>query len=349
MKHIPSLLMFGVVAVAVAPLGSRLHADDAELTTTAIAFSKADAPRTLRIETARGDIKVVGADVDNVTVQTSAAPIGDVPRRADGLRVIAASNSFSLTERDNVVSLSQNSGGFGQRRNDFKITVPRGTAVFVKNGQGGDVALAGLSGDVEVSVLNGDVKLEDIGGGAAVDTMNGEISVRYAALQAGKPHAFSSMNGRITLFVPSAAKASFTLRAQNGTVATDFDEKALVTRMESGSGGWQPGPYGVQTGKDAALAGLEIAQEAVAAAKEIAKEVEAEEAAKMDHAGADTGDVVAAGFGKAKKAVHMATRMARGFHFPSFGGQVVTGTLNGGGVEIRATTMNGEIQIREAK
>ena len=189
MKHIPSLLMFGVVAVAVAPLGSRLHADDAEPTTTAIAFSKADAPRTLRIETARGDIKVVGADVDNVTVQTSAAPIGDVPRRADGLRVIAASNSFSLTERDNVVSLSQNSGGFGQRRNDFKITVPRGTAVFVKNGQGGDVALAGLSGDVEVSVLNGDVKLEDIGGGAAVDTMNGEISVRYAALQAGKPHA----------------------------------------------------------------------------------------------------------------------------------------------------------------
>ena len=112
--------MFGVVAVAVAPLGSRLHADDAEPTTTAIAFSKADAPRTLRIETARGDISVVGADVDNVTVQTSAAPIGDVPRRADGLRVIAASNSFSLTERDNVVSLSQNSGGFGQRRNDFK-------------------------------------------------------------------------------------------------------------------------------------------------------------------------------------------------------------------------------------
>ena len=35
--------------------------------------------------------------------------------------------------------------------------------------------------------------------------------------------------------------------------------------------------------------------------------------------------------------------------FPAFGGQVVTGTLNGGGVEIRATTMSGEIQIREAK
>jgi hypothetical protein len=156
------------------------------------------------------------------------------------------------------------------------------------------------------------------------------------------------MNGEIRLFVPAAAKATFTLRAQNGSVATDFDEKALVTRMESGPGAG-PGPYGMQRGKDAALAGLAMAQEAVTAAKEIAKEVEAEKAAKKDRPDSDAGDAVADGFRQAQKAMNVATRMARGFHFPAFGGQVVTGLLNGGGVEIRATTMNGEIQIREAK
>jgi hypothetical protein len=345
MKHIPSLLLLG--AVAFAPVAGPLAAADAEPTPTSIAFSKPDAPRTLRIESANGDIRVTGAYVDQVTVRTGAEPIGQVPRRADGLRVIAANNSYSLTERDNVVSLSHNSGGFGQHGSDFDVTVPRGTTVIVKGGAGGDVAIADLTGDVEVSVLNGSVKLENVSGGVAVDTMNGEISARYAALTAGKSHSFSSMNGAIRLYVPSAAKATFTLRAQNGSVATDFDEKILATHMESGSGA-APGPYGVQGGKDAALAGLAIAQEAVAAAKEIAKEVEADKAAKKDRPG-NADDDVAEGFRQAQKAVNVATRVARGFHFPAFGGQVVTGLLNGGGVEIRATTMNGEIQIREAK
>lgn len=345
MKHILSLLLLGVIAVV--PFAGRLAAADSEPTSTSIAFSKPDAPRTLRIESSNGDIRVVGADVDVVTVKTGAEPIGQVPRRADGLRVIAANNSYSLTERDNVVSLSHNSGAFGQGGSDFDVTVPRGTSVIVKGGQGGDVAISDLTGDVEVSILNGSVKLENVSGGVAVDTMNGEISARYAALPAGKSHSFSSMNGEIRLYVPGAAKATFTLRAQNGSVATDFDEKILATRMEGGSGA-APGPHGVRDGKDAALAGLAIAQEAVAAAKEIAKEVEAEKAAKKDCPGAADDDV-AEGFRQAQKAVNVATRVARGFHFPAFGGQVVNGQLNGGGVEIRATTMNGEIQIREAK
>ncbi len=344
MKHIPSLLLLG--AIAVVPFPGRSAAADSEPNSTSIAFSKPDAPRIVRIENANGDIRVVGADVAVVTVKSGAEPIGQVPRRADGLRVIAANNSFSLTERDNVVSLSRNFGGNGQSGSDFDVTVPRGTSVIVKGGFGGDVAISGVTGDVEVSLLNGSVKLENVAGGVAVDTMNGAVSACYAELPAGKTHSFSSMNGQVTLFVPGAAKATFTLRAQSGSVATDFDEKVLVTRMESGSAAG-PGPYGVQGGKDAALAGLAIAQEAVAAARDIAKEVEKGE--KKDGDAKAAGDGAADGFRKAQKAMSVATRMARGFHFPAFGGQVVTGVLNGGGVEIRATTMNGEIQIREAK
>ena len=346
MKTIPSCLCLCALLV---PLVGSLCAADGDEKTTSIAFGKPEAPHTLRVETMSGDVTITGGEVDKVIVQTSAEATGGANRREDGLRVIVADNSFNLTERDNVVYLSQDHGAFGRHGSDFRVTVPRDTAVIVKIGAGGDVMLKELSGDVEVSNLNGSVKLENVSGGVAVDTMNGEVTARYAALAAGKSHSFSSMNGEIRLYVPATAKATFTLRAQNGTVATDFDENALVTRTESGTGGWQPGPYGVQNGKDAALAGLEIAQEAVAAAQEMAKEVEAEDAVKKGPAGAGTGDDVAAGFSKAKKAVHMASRIARGFHFPAFGGQVVTGTLNGGGVEIRATTMSGEIQIRQAK
>ena len=355
MKSIPSLLVLGF-ALAFSPLASPLAAGDGARAPTTIGFSTPGAPRTVRIEVAHGDLRVTGAAVDQVTVDTAAEPTGQVPRRADGLRVIAAGNSFNLTERDNVVYLSQNSGGFGGAGADFRITVPRDAAVIVKNGYGGDVELASLSGDVEVSILNGSVKLENIAGGVAVDTMNGEISARYAALPAGKTHAFSSMNGQIKLFVPGTAQATFTLRAQSGTVATDFDEKVFATRTETRPGEGLKALESLRGGRESALEGLAAASEAIAAAGEIASEAVAQAFGNRAEAGEppEPAVVPAPDTAKAPKAPRppappKSPRMPRFSAFPAFGGQVVTGLLNGGGVEIRATTMNGEIQVREAK
>lgn len=44
------------------------------------------------------------------------------------------------------------------------------------------------------------------------------------------------MNGEITIRVPTDAKADVRLRTQNGAILTDFDEKALVTKIEITAG-----------------------------------------------------------------------------------------------------------------
>ena len=202
--------------------------------------------------------------------------------------------------------------------------------------------------------LNGSVRLENVSGGVAADSMNGEISARYAALTAGKTHSFSSMNGEIRLLVPSTAKATFRLRAQNGSVATDLDEKIFVTHTEGRAGGGFPGSDGMRIGMEAARAAMEMARDiARESADEAREELETAVAPAPDAPPAPevaptppTGKMP-----KPAKAPHhpRPPHMPHFPTFPAFGGQVVTGTLNGGGVEIRATTMNGEIQIREAK
>ena len=360
MKTIPSLLFLAAALLAAAPLATPLSAADGEENVTTVAFSKPAAPHSLHVEAMWADVRITGADVDKVTVRSSAQAANRNTRRSDGLRVIAGSSTFELTEHDNVVYLSQDSGASGGDGSGFDVTVPRDTSVSVKITANGDAVIKDVTGDVEVNNLNGSVRLENVSGGVAADSMNGEISARYAALTAGKTHSFSSMNGEIRLLVPTAAKATFRLRAQNGTVATDFDEKVLVTHTEGHANNGFPGGDGMRFGMEAARVGLEAARAAIDMARDIAREhvdearAEADESPEASPAPEATPGSSTDKTPKPPKAPK-APRPPRAAHmphfptFPAFGGQVVTGTLNGGGVEIRATTMNGEIQIREAK
>ena len=342
MKHRPLTHLRAALLLAASVLPAAHSAEDGA-NTASITFSRPDAPHTVRIEAMNGQVSVRGADVSDVTVRSNRNTAPKEPRREDGLRVIAAAHSFNLTERDNVVYLRQDSGSLFSGGGDFEVTVPRDTAVRVKIAINGSATVRDITGDIEISNLNGAVTLDNIGGGVAVDTMNGEISARYSALPEGKSHAFSSMNGKIVLRLPATAKAGFRLRAQNGTVATDFDEKVFVTKTETAAPGELPGMGGLRAGLEAAGVAIDmahtIAREAMGGARHPTAGTPGPE--KEGEAAAPSPGVPPPA-PQPPKVPHLPT-------FPAFGGQVVTGTLNGGGVEIRATTMNGEIQIREAK
>lgn len=329
--------IFLSVALAAAAFSAPLRADD---TGVSVGFSKPGAPRILRVAVPMADLTITGADVDQVTVVSEVAQSKSQKRR-DGLRVIATGSSFELSEKDNVVTLVQDHSALQGGPGDFKITVPRDVKVVASVEINGDVRVRGVSGDVSVSNLNGSIDLAGVSGSVSAETMNGEIKAQYASLAPDKVHAFASMNGEIDIYVPADAKATFRLRAQNGTVLTDLDEKNFVTKSETES---------ADTFKAEAIRTREEARVTVDAAR-----VEIDRArAEADRARAEV-EVIAPEAEKSGKTVTIrapkAPRPPRPprVTFPSFGGQVVTGTLNGGGVEIRATTQNGEIKIRQAK
>jgi DUF4097 and DUF4098 domain-containing protein YvlB len=225
----PSSIVTACVAFGLATIGHA--ADDGSST---IKFSDPAKPGTVKISLGRGELTIQGADSSDVVVKSDAKPV--TSKRKDGLRVISAASSFALSEKNNVVTIDSATHDFGRGNGNFRLTVPRNTNVIVQNAWGGDIRCNNLSGDIEINTTHGEIRLDEVSGGVVVGTMHGEIRANIRELHEGKPVSFTTMNGEVHVRVPETAKANVRLRTQNGSVLTDFEESALVTKTETSMG-----------------------------------------------------------------------------------------------------------------
>jgi hypothetical protein len=343
-----------------------VHSAFADETTCAISFSDSSKPGTLKIRVWRGDLTIRGADVKEITVKSDSAPAAPTPRK-DGMRVLSSSSGFALSERDNVATLEYGAEGWTGGSADFDITVPRTTSVIVTNTARGDFECSGVSGDVDVRTMSGDVKLEEISGGALVEAMNGQIDVSVKSLASSRPLSFTAMRGQITIRVPEASKANVRFRTHRGVILTNFDNKALVTKtvVTHGKprGAANPRTPDAQKADAGAQAGGADTTSPATPPKP-AKPAEGSDDSDGDwHAEIRdsirmAADEAAMAAREAADAVHEGLAE---FHAqigadgplpplpPMTGGKVVSGTLNGGGVEIQAATLSGDIIFKKAE
>ncbi|MDB6169524.1 MAG: hypothetical protein JWM88_2388 [Verrucomicrobia bacterium] len=337
----PSFLIAAAMTVI---LLTAARADESESAT--IKFSDPAKPGTLKISVANGDLRIRGSDVAEVSVQTDLKPETSELRK-DGLRVLTSSSSYSLTEKNNVVMLSHGLDGWGGGSGDFTISVPRNTAIIINSNFGGDVKIGGVTGNIEIKTLNGEVELEDLAGAALVETMNGEIKATVREMLEGKPLSFTSMNGEIALHLPANAKANVRLRTHNGSILTDFDDKALVTKTESVRATSRRSSHTPHARDDDIHAEIAVvAHEVARATAEVARQVasatrdaERQAARERNRKDSDDDEEIAP--------VAPLTPMAP--LPPMTGGKIVTGTLNGGGPEVRIATMNGDVTLRKTE
>jgi hypothetical protein len=212
------------------------------------------------------------------------------------------------------------------------------------------------------------VKLSDITGGALVESTNGDITVGVKALAPSRPLSFSSMNGRVTIRVPADLKAAIRFRTHRGTILTNFDDKVLVTRTEISRRVHKKAP---KASSDKGPASPESAADVPAAAqpadadeqKALSREDESDGDwhAQMRDSIREAAVAAADAARQAAEAVHEQMDMARmelstvaapGSPIPPLppmtGGKIVSGTLNGGGGEIQASTLNGDIVLKKA-
>lgn len=318
-------------------------------TNAAIKFTDPEKPGTLKIRVGRGDVRITGSNVAEISVTTKSQP-NDAKPRKDGLRVLGASAGFSLSEKDNVVTLD--AGSPAGPRGDFTITVPKSTLISLSNSLGGDITCTDLSGDLEIKSLNGEVHLERTSGAAFVETVNGEIRADLPTLQAGKAYSFTSVNGEVRIRVPSETKANVRLRSQNGSILTDFDERALLTKVEvipKKTGSRSTSTVGKRNSSRADSddeVNVEVrqaVQEVIQATAEVAREaaVVARDALRV------TADELRAQNGSRNNS-DLAPVPPLPPLPPMTGGKIISGTLNGGGPEIQIATMNGDVVLQKS-
>lgn len=376
--NIPSLLCRSLFAAGLAAAALAWADDDGS--SAAVKLSAPDKPATLRVDVPWADINITGVDGDTVTVKSSLDRKGHAEARPGGLRRLDDEVTFDLSEHDNVVTLRiAGDNPWASHDADFKVTVPRRMAISVKTEAGGDLVVNHVDGDIDVNNMNGEVHLNGISGSTVVSTMNGEVHATYAKAPQ-KLVSITSMNGEVDLRVPPDTKANVRLRSHNGSILTDFGEDVLKTKTEGhGGGSGFAYAYGVDTGRigaEAARAAREATRAAVQVAREVSREVQREmarakaeadrENAESDREAADNDNdndetpppapvpavAPAAAPGTpvaAVPAVAPRPHTPRPPMPPIVGGKLVSGTLNGGGVDIKISTMNGEITLRQAK
>lgn len=337
MKRFPSsssvLLLTAVAWLFSLPVTTR----GAEETASILAFSDPARPGTLKIQVGRGDLRIQATDTTEVVVKSEFKAATKTARQ-DGLRVLTAASSFSLTEKDNVITLDALGEGWAGSSADFRITVPRATSIIVQNSWGGDVTCIGLSGDIEINSMNGQIRLDEVSGGIVVSTMNGEIRATVRELKERKPLSFTSMNGEVQLRIPAQAKANIRLRTQNGSVLTDFEESALVTKTESVSR--SQSRSALRTPRPPSRGESDVGEAVREAMQEAAQAVREGAAVAREALRAAADEFRSRGNSDTPRPPLPAAPTPTG-------GKLVTGSLNGGGPEISIATMNGDVILRK--
>jgi DUF4097 and DUF4098 domain-containing protein YvlB len=102
----------------------------------------------------------------------------------------------------------------------FDVQVPAGVN-FIGHTVNGSVEAESLNGDAEGYTVNGSVKLSTTGL-AIAKTVNGSINATMGRADWTNGAKFSTVNGGITLHVPSYLSAELNASTLNGEIETDF-------------------------------------------------------------------------------------------------------------------------------
>lgn len=115
-------------------------------------------------------------------------------------------------------------------RFDFTIRVPRDAALRLCTINGGDVIVTGTRGDFDVSNVNGNIEMRDVAGSGRAHTVNGPVTVTFAA-NPPQPSSFKTVNGDVDVSFREGLAADFAMKTFNGGLFTDFDAQPQATSV----------------------------------------------------------------------------------------------------------------------
>jgi DUF4097 and DUF4098 domain-containing protein YvlB len=238
------LFLVASVLVALAIVVSAISLLDAGARASERRVVTYEAARTLRVESAAGAVRVVGADVERIEVRMRLTRGLSAPSVRTALR----GGTLVLEEDCPAVVL-------GSCRVDYEIRVPRDAAVAVDSGAG-DVEASGLSAGVELESSAGEVRASRIGGrlvrlsssagdvsaeeltAASVDATSSAGDVEVDVARVPERVLAESSAGDVRVLLPEAAyavDAETSAGDEDVTVRQDPDARAGV-RVRSSAG-----------------------------------------------------------------------------------------------------------------
>lgn len=105
---------------------------------------------------------------------------------------------------------------------EYVLTVPRKAVLESIELVNGALDIDGVEGNVKASSINGPVTARGLIGEAKLSTINGPLQVSFRQLNESKPISLGSVNGSVTLIIPSDSNASIRAGTVHGGISNDF-------------------------------------------------------------------------------------------------------------------------------
>ncbi|HEU4832940.1 MAG TPA: hypothetical protein VFS90_00940 [Pyrinomonadaceae bacterium] len=108
---------------------------------------------------------------------------------------------------------------------EYSLTVPRKAILESIELVNGSLDIDGVEGNVKASSINGRVEARGLMGEARLSTINGPLVATFTQLDDTRPISLGSVNGPVTLIIPSNANASIRAGTVHGGISNDFGLK----------------------------------------------------------------------------------------------------------------------------
>jgi hypothetical protein len=235
MKKLLSLvILFAMLAPCAAAAAAAAAGPSPETSSQRLTVPLSDParPGTLHVSLIHGSISVKGSNRKDVLVEVRPREPFEAEEKSaqsGGLRRLSQPLAFTVEEESNQVEISSTDP---RRSCDMVIEVPVHIDLKLSTVNVGNIEVEGVDGEHEISNVNGAIRLTRVGGSVVAHTTNGAVNVTLTRVTAGKPMAFTTLNGAVDVSLPPSTKANLRLRSDNGQLFTDFDFTQQAVEMK---------------------------------------------------------------------------------------------------------------------
>ena len=165
-----------------------------------------------------GDVRIVGADVSEVTIDAVRTAARD---RLDHIKLDVQVSGSTVTIQANKKDEGWTVKNDNVVQTEFDIRVPRKTRLEL-DVFSSDVHIDSVTGEQTIKSFSGDVTVEDGPARIKAKTFSGSIDLRLGAAVAGPDLDLETFSGGIGVRVPASAKAALEFDSFSGQFTSDL-------------------------------------------------------------------------------------------------------------------------------
>ena len=108
---------------------------------------------------------------------------------------------------------------------EYILTVPRKAMLESVELVNGSLDIDGVEGSVKASSINGRVNARGLSSDVRLSTVNGQLQATFTQLDESRPITLGSVNGNVTVIIPSNSNAAVRAATVHGDISSDFGLK----------------------------------------------------------------------------------------------------------------------------